>query len=62
MVNLVYVFQELLFSSPAMTSEPHLSESELAALRTIYKATVEQARRWGPISSTSIFRTTGSAS
>ena len=26
-----------------MTSEPHLSESELAALRTIYKATVEQA-------------------
>ena len=43
MVNLVNLFQELLFSSPAMTSEPHLSESELAALRTIYKATVEQA-------------------
>ena len=43
MVNLVYVFQELLFSSPAMTSEPYLSESELAALRMIYKATVEQA-------------------
>ena len=43
MVNLVYVFQELLFSSPAMTSEPYLSESELAALRAIYQTTIEQA-------------------
>ena len=42
-MNFMNVFQELLFSSPAMTSEPYLSESELAALRTIYKATVEQA-------------------
>ena len=42
MVNLVYVFQELLFSSPAMTSEPHLSESELEALRAIYQTTIEQ--------------------
>ena len=25
-----------------MTSEPHLSESELAALRTIYQTTIEQ--------------------
>ena len=41
-MNFMNVFQELLFSSPAMTSEPHLSESELAGLRAIYQTTIEQ--------------------
>ena len=57
-MNFMNVFQELLFSSPAMTSEPHLSKSELAALRMIFKTTIdeghalhrcespEQAKRW----------------